>query len=74
MEKQNFKNETMNESDLKRIDNYPICPRDLKFISDKGFVNIHNGSQGRAHWCCFTVKDNKFFEFDSLGVSQVNFY
>ena len=69
MEKQNLKNDTMKEIDIKRIHNYPTYPRDLKIISDEGFVNIHNGSQGRANWCCFIVKDNKSFEFDSLGLS-----
>ena len=58
MKKYNLKNGTMNESELQRIYNYPICPRDSKIITDKTFVNIDNGSQGSAHWICFIVKDN----------------
>ena len=47
--------------------NYPIYPRDSKIYSNKGFVNIDNGSQGGTHWTCFIVKDNKSFYFDSFG-------
>ena len=36
----------MNESEIKRVYNYPIYPRDSKIYSDKGIVNIDNGSQG----------------------------
>ena len=63
----NLKNDTMDESDLQRVYNYPIYPRDSKIYSDKGFVNIDNGSQGGTHWTCFTVKDNKSYYFDSFG-------
>ena len=35
--------------------------------SDKGFVNIDNGSQGGTHWTCFIVRDNKSNYFDSFG-------
>ena len=51
MKKYNLKNNTMNESQLQRIYNYLIYPRDSKIRSDKGFVNIDNGSQGGSHWC-----------------------
>ena len=57
----NLKNVTMNESDLQRVHNYHIHPKDSKIYSDKGFVNIDNGFQGGTHWTCFTVKDNKSF-------------
>ena len=40
----------MNESELQRIYNYPINPRDSKIFSDIGFVNIDNGSLGGTHW------------------------
>ena len=36
----------MVESQLQRIYNYPINPRDSKFYSDRGFVNIDNGQMG----------------------------
>ena len=57
----------MNESQIQKIYNYPIYPRDSKIYSDKGFVNIDNGSQGGTHWTCFIVKDNKSYYFDSFG-------
>ena len=46
MKKYDLKNDTMKETQLQRIYNYPIYPRDSKIHSDKGFVNIDNGSQG----------------------------
>ena len=67
MKKNNLKNNTMNESQLQRVYNHPIYPRDSKLCSDKGFVNIDNGSQGGTHWTCFIVKDKKSFYFDSFG-------
>ena len=65
--KYNLKNDTMNESQLQRIINYPIYPRDSKIYSDKGFLNINNGSMGGTHWTCFYIKDNKSYYFDSFG-------
>ena len=67
MKKYNLKNKTMNESELQRVYNYPIYPRDSKIYSDKGFVNIDSGIMGGTHWSCFIVKDNKSFYFDSFG-------
>ena len=67
MKKYKLKKGTMNESELQRVYNYPIYPRDSKIYSDKGFVNIDNGSQGGTHWKCFIVKDNKSYYFDSFG-------
>ena len=67
MKKKNLKNNTMNESQLQKIYNYPIYPRDSKIYSYKGFVNIDNGSQGGFHWTCFIVRDNKSYYFDSFG-------
>ena len=53
MKKYNLKNDTMNESQLQKIYNYYIYPRDSKVITDKGFVNIDNGSTGGSHWCTY---------------------
>ena len=64
MEKFKLKANTMNESELQRVYKFPIYPRDSKIYSDKGFVNIDNGSQGGTHWTSFIVKDNKSFYFD----------
>ena len=67
MKKYKLKNNTMNESELQRVYKYPLHPRDSKIYSDKGFVNIDNGSQGGTHRTCFIVKDNKSYYFDSFG-------
>ena len=67
MKKYNSKTDTMNESELQRVYKYPIYPRDSKIYSEKGFVNIDNGSRGRTHWTCFYIKDNKSIYFDSYG-------
>ena len=67
MTKYNLKKNTMNESELQRVYNYPIYPRDSKIYADRGFVNIDNGAQSGTHWTCFIVKDNKSYYFDSFG-------
>ena len=73
MKKYKLKNNTMTESELQRVYNYSIYPRDSKIYTDRGFVNIDNGSQGGTHWTCFIVKDNKSFYFDSFGGSPDKF-
>ena len=67
MKKYKLKNDTMNESQLQKVYNYPIYPKDSKIYSDKGFANIDNGYQGGAQWCAFYIKDNKSYYFDSSG-------
>ena len=67
MKKYKLKNDTMNESQLQKIYNYNIYPRDSKIYSDKGFINIDNGSMGGSHWTCFCMKDKKSIYFDSFG-------
>ena len=67
MKKHNVKDVTMNESDLQRVYNYPIYPKTSKMITDTGFVNVDNGSQGGTHWVCFLIKDEEPFYFDSFG-------
>ena len=67
MKKNNLKNDTMKESKLQKVYNYPIYPRDCKIYSDKGFVNIGNYENGGSHWCAFYIKDNKSYYFDSFG-------
>ena len=56
----------MNESQLQKIYSYPIYPRDSKIYSDKGFLNIDNGSMGGSHWTCFIVKDKISYYFDKF--------
>ena len=50
MKKYTLENDTMNESELQRFYEYKTYPRDPKTYSDKGFVNIDNGSLGGTHW------------------------
>ena len=69
IKKYNLKNDTMNESQLQKFYNYSIYPRDFKIHSDKGFVNIDNGSMRGS----FIVKDNKSYYFDSFGGSPDKF-
>ena len=57
----------MNESQLQKMYNHPIYPRDSKIYSDKGFVIIDNGSMGGSHWCSFIINDNKSYYLDSFG-------
>ena len=49
MEKYNLKIDTVNESQLQKIYNYPIYHRDSKIYSERGFVNIDNGCKGGTH-------------------------
>ena len=57
----------MNESELQRVFNCSIYPRDSKLYSDRGFVNIDDGRMGGSHWTCFIVEDNKSYYLDSFG-------
>ena len=59
LKKYNLKDNTMIESELQKVYNYPIYPRDSRLYSDKVFVNIDNFSMGGSHWTCFIIKDNK---------------
>ena len=67
MKKYKIKDDTMNESELQRVYNYPLYPRDSKRYSDKGLVNIDNGSQSGFHWTAFYVENKKSYYFDSFG-------
>ena len=67
MKRYNLEDDTMNESQLQKYYNYIIYPRDSKRFSDKGFVNIDDGSQNGTHWTRFIVKVNKSYFFDSFG-------
>ena len=73
MKKYNLKNDTMNESQLKKVYNYPIYPKGTKIYSDKGVVYIDIGSINGTHWTCFIVKDNKSYYFDSFGGAPYKF-
>ena len=73
MKKYKLENDTMNESELQRIYNYPIYPKNSKIYSDKGFVNIGDYQNGGSHWCAFYMKDNKSYYFDSFGGNSDKF-
>ena len=73
MKQYNFKKAIKNESDLHRVHNYTIYSKNSKINSDKGFLIIDNGIKGGTHWCCFIIKDNTFYYFNSFVDSQINF-
>ena len=73
MKTYNSKNDTINETQLQKIYNYTIYPRDSELNLDRGFVKIDNGSQGGTHWTCFIAKDNKSYYFDSFGCQPDKF-
>ena len=65
--KKKLENDTMNESELRRVHIYKNYPTDGIITTNKGFVTINNGRMGGTHWTCFIIKDNKSYYFDSLG-------
>ena len=74
MKKYKLKNDTMNESQLEKIYNYPIYPRDSKINSHKGFVNIDNGPQGVLIGVIFILKVLNHITLIVSEDSQINFY
>ena len=71
--KKNIIKKSKYESELRITYKYPIYPRGSKFYSDRGFVNIDNGSQCGIHWTCFLVKITNHTAFTLLAVSRKNF-
>ena len=65
--KYQLKIDTMSESDLQRVYNYPILPEDSRKNSNRGMAKIDNGQMGGTPWPSFIVKDNKSFYLDSFG-------
>ena len=68
-----LKENTMNESQLQKINISHMYPRDSKIYSDKRFVNINKGGMGGTHWFAFYVKINKSFYFESFGFQPDKF-
>ena len=64
----------MNESELQRVYNSEIYPRDSKIYSENGFVYLDNGSLDGSHWVCFIVKNNKSYYLIATEQLQRNFY
>ena len=63
----------MNESELEKIYNYPIYPRDSKIHLDKGFVIIDDCRMGGTDWT-FYVKKINHITLTGLVELQINFY
>ena len=63
----------MTGTDLKKVYNYSIYPRNSKVTKNKGFVNNDNGSMGGNHAACFYIKDKKSLYFDSFDGQSDNF-
>ena len=57
----------MKESELQKVYNYLRYPRFSKFLADKAFVLIDNGSMGGTHRVCVSIKYNKSIYCDGFG-------
>ena len=73
MENNNLEKDTRNESELQRVYNYKIYPRDSITTTVKGCVIIDNGKMGGSHWTCYLLKDNKSFYFGSFEGQRYKF-
>ena len=51
-----------------------MYPRYSKLCSEKGFVNIDNGSRGDSHWTCFIKKITNHTTFTRLEELLIKFY
>ena len=56
MKKIILKDDTVTDTDLKKVDNFPIYPRDSEITTDKGFLNNHKASLRETHWIYFSQK------------------
>ena len=59
--KHDFKQNTRNKIQLKSNYNFPIYQKDFKLTTNKGFVNIDDGSMGETYWTCLFVKVDKSY-------------
>ena len=64
----------MNEAELQRFYKNHIYPRDSRFYSDRGFVNIDIGSQSGTHWTCFLKNLLKHTTLTRLEELLINFH
>ena len=66
-------NDTLTESDIKRVYIYPINLGVSKKFSDKGFVNITIDSILGTHCVCFDIEADIIYYADSfVGVSDIS--
>ena len=72
MENYKLKDDTMKESDLRKVYIYNIYPRGYRIVGDKEFVNTDNGEMVGVRWVCLLVKDIESYQFDSFGGSPDN--
>ena len=56
MEKYSFKDDAMDEGELKKTCNFQTYPRYSKLITNKRYVHIDNGGQAVTHRACFYEK------------------
>ena len=64
-----LKKDTMSESDLQIVYDYPIYPTGSKVYTNKEKINTDNGQMGGTQWTWFYINDNKSFYFVSFGGS-----
>ena len=64
----------MNKSQLQKIYNLPIYPRDSKIYSDKGFVNIDNVEWERIIRGLFMSKITNRSIWTVSVFNQINFH
>ena len=74
MKKYKLKEDTKNESQLQRVYNYKIYPKDSIITTNKRFVNIDDGSQEGSHWTFFIVKNLESYYYDRFGGQSDKFY
>ena len=65
MDKQDLKDDTLTETDVKKLSKFSSFREESKITIYKGFVIIKNGSMRGTHWTQFYVKGKKLFYFDS---------
>ena len=74
LKKYNLKNNTMNETELKSVYNYPIYPKNSKIYSERGFVNIAMVEWEGLIGLVSYLKIINHTTSTHLEVSQINFY
>ena len=67
LKKYNVKNDTVNESEIQIVYNFPMYRRASMKTADEIFVNVDNGKMDGTHCVCYYIKDNKSFYFHSVG-------
>ena len=74
LQKYNFKEDTMNESDLQTSYNHKNYPRHRKITTDERFVNFDKGKLVGTHWVAFDKNYNKSQYFDNFDGTPDKFF